>query len=81
MAKAGIELQSFNLSVAHGVHSINVEQLNYYFNGQVSEDNNIPTTNSDLSSEEHVLMYAPKINNDQKRFVLMKVLLNNRLSI
>ena len=65
MASAGIELQSFNLSVAHGIHSINVEQLNYFFNGQVTEKNNIPTTNFDLSSEEHILMYAPKVNNDR----------------
>ena len=65
MASAGIELQSFNLSVAHGIHSINVEQLNYFFNSQITEENDIPTTNFDLSSEEQVLMSAPKINEDQ----------------
>ena len=57
-------MESYNLSVAHGIHSINVEQLNYYFDGNVEEDNDIPTTNSDLSSEEGVLPSAPKINKD-----------------
>ena len=76
MASAGIELQSFNLSVAHGIHSINVEQLNYFFNVQVTEENDIPTTNFDLSSKEHVLMYAPKINNDRSIVTPSMMMLN-----
>ena len=64
MSNAGLQLESYNLSVAHGIHSITVEQLNYYFDGDVDAENDIPTTNSDLSSEEGVLPSAPQINKD-----------------
>ena len=61
MENAGIELSSFDKSVAHGIHSISVEQLNYFFNGKVTEHNNIPTTNINLYSVERLLPNAPRV--------------------
>ena len=41
MTAAGIDVDTFNMSVAHGIHSITVEDLNYYFDAAVSEQNGI----------------------------------------
>ena len=62
MENAGIELSTFNKSVAHGIHSISMEQINSLFNGKVTEHNNVPTTNLNLYSDKRVLPYAPKVN-------------------
>ena len=64
MTDSGLEHSTFSASVAHGIHSISVEHLNTYFDGKVSEDNSIPTTNTDLKSDQKVLMFAPKMNKD-----------------
>ena len=60
MKNSGIELSTFNDSVAHGIHSITVEQINSFFNGKVTEYNNVPTTNVNLYGDERVLHYAPR---------------------
>jgi len=44
--------------VAHGIHSITVEQLRK-FKPDVTEKNAIPTTNSDLTSIQPLLFHAP----------------------
>ena len=62
MERAGIELLTFNKSVAHGIHGISVEQINSLFHGKVTEYNNVPTTNIDLYDNKRVLPYAPKVN-------------------
>ena len=64
MADAGIDVNSFSTSVSHGIHSITVEDINSYFDGKVTENNSIPTLNTDLKSPEKVLPYAPRTKTD-----------------
>ncbi|TRY73534.1 hypothetical protein TCAL_17443, partial [Tigriopus californicus] len=47
--------------VAHGLHSISLEDLQYYFDASASKDNHVPTINLDLVSEHAVLGYAPSV--------------------
>ena len=54
MENAGMDLSTFDKSVAHGVHSISVEQINFFFNRKVTEHNNVPTTNLNLDSDKRV---------------------------
>ena len=49
----------FASSVAHRVHSLTVEDIQYYFSAAATEANNIPTVNQDLSSTTRVLSFAP----------------------
>ena len=64
MKRGEIELGTFSKSVAHGIHSINVEQLNDFFHANVTENNNIPTTNLNVESENLILPYAPRMKHD-----------------
>ena len=64
MENNGIDVRTFNASVAHGIHSITVEQLNLFFKGNVSEKNNIPTTNFNLKSPKTVLSSSTKMSRD-----------------
>ena len=66
MKNSGIELSTFNDSVAHGIHGITVEQINSLFNGNVTEYNNVPTTNVNLYGDERVLSSAPRANKNPK---------------
>ena len=63
MIDAGIDLDSFNTSVAHGLHSITMEHLTYFFGITVPKENNIPTVNTDLKGQ-YFTNSAPKINSD-----------------
>merc|ERR1719150_1994667 len=45
--------------IAHGMHSLTLADLRYYFNANANETNNIPTINRDLSSLIPVLNEAP----------------------
>ena len=36
-------------AVAHGIHSITLEDIRYYFKPNATEENNVPTLNYDLS--------------------------------
>lgn len=51
--------------VAHGLHSITLEDLQYYFDASAKEDNHVPTINLDLVSEHAVLGYAPSVGLDR----------------
>ena len=64
MTDAGIDVNSFSTSVSHGIHSITVEDINSYFDGKVTENNSIPTVNTDLKSPQKVLPYAPRTKTD-----------------
>ena len=51
---------SFASNVAHRLHSLTVEDIRYYFKEDVSEENDIPTVNLDLSpNAQRVLPNAP----------------------
>jgi len=64
MTDAGLEVSTFSDSVAHGIHSITVEELNSYFDGDVSEANSIPTVTRDRKNPQRILPYAPRMNKD-----------------
>ena len=66
MANAGIKISTFTESAAHGIHSITTNHLNYYFDAQIEERNNIPTTNFDLHDKHPVIPFAPKIGKASK---------------
>ena len=54
----------FARNVAHRLHSISLEDIQKYFSAGVTEENNIPTVNKDLGSEERVLNHAPATGYD-----------------
>lgn len=51
---------TFFNSIAHALHSITVEDLQFYFNANANETNNIPTVNQDRLSDDAILNHAPK---------------------
>ena len=48
----------FAPTVAHGIHSLTVEDIRHYFKADAPVENNIPTVNKDLTGAR-VLSYAP----------------------
>uniref|UniRef100_A0A914CLG9 Uncharacterized protein n=1 Tax=Acrobeloides nanus TaxID=290746 RepID=A0A914CLG9_9BILA len=50
--------ENFGENVAHALHSITVRELRK-FESNVTEENNIPTINVDLTSDQAILPYAP----------------------
>merc|ERR1719494_901126 len=50
----------FAKRIAHGIHSLTLADLRYYFNPNANETNNIPTINRNLTSEP-ILNDAPDI--------------------
>jgi len=58
MAKAGLNTTTFKEATSHGIHSITVQDLRYYFDESIPEESNIPTVNLKLTGS-HVLPSAP----------------------
>jgi hypothetical protein len=56
---AGVNLTNFMGAVTHMVHSITLQDIRYFFDERFPEANDVPTVNTDLSSPEMVLSYAP----------------------
>ena len=52
------------MGVAHGVHSITLQELHYFFDDKATIDNNIPIVNFDLSSSTRVLPSVPDLKLD-----------------
>ncbi len=52
-------LSAHSVAVAHGVHSMTLEDVRYYFRSDASAQNGIPTLNTNLSSPQHVLRHTP----------------------
>jgi len=68
--------KSFDAMVAHGVHSMTVDDLKK-FDSLATENNFVPTIDFDLHSEHAILPYAPDLKNDENETSLtegMKVL-------
>ena len=63
MQKGGLT-PSFANSVAHRLHSLTVEDIEYYFSDAASKDNDFPTVNENLSGSPRVLPYAPVSGSD-----------------
>ena len=57
--KNGYNISTFAVGVGHGLHSLSLEELRFYFDEDAPEDNNIPTVNINLKDEEAVLDHTP----------------------
>jgi len=65
MAEAGIDYDNFAPFISHSIHSITLEDIRFYFKSDAPEENNIPTVNADMESEERVLPHAPLVGYDE----------------
>jgi len=59
LTRAGIDPDNFVPFVTHSIHSLSLEDIRFYFKSDAQEENNIPTVNPDMDSEERVLPHAP----------------------
>jgi len=57
-ASAGINTTTLKESVAHGIHSITVKDIRYFFEPDFPEANDVPTVNPNFD-QNHTLPYAP----------------------
>merc|ERR1712133_309728 len=58
-ANAGLNYSSFFAGAAHGIHSLSLEEIRYFFKPDAPEDNKIPTANIDFRSENVIHFSAP----------------------
>merc|ERR1712227_26090 len=58
-ANAGLNYSSFFVGAAHGIHSLSLEEIRYFFKPDAPEDNKIPTVNIDFRSENVIHFSAP----------------------
>merc|ERR1712002_25870 len=57
--------EDFYHAAAHGIHSLTLQELQYFFDESATEDNDIPMVNFDLSSPNLTLPSVPdlRLNN------------------
>jgi len=55
----GLNYTTFSLGAAHGLHSISLEEIRYFFQAKAPEINKIPVINTDFRSEQSLLFNAP----------------------
>ena len=62
-----LDLDNFAYPVAHGLHSITIEDIEYFFKvDKVPEMNGIPSDNTNLSDLDNLILYnAPPMKFDQ----------------
>ena len=58
-SNAGLNYSSFWKGAAHGIHSLSLEEIRYFFKAEAPEDNRIPTVNIDFRSEDVIHFSAP----------------------
>ena len=58
-SKNGLKYSSFATGVGHGLHSLSLEEIRYFFKEDAPEDNGIPTVNIDLRSEKKIHTSSP----------------------
>ena len=58
-SNAGLNYSSFWKGAAHGIHSLSLEEIRYFFEPEAPEDNKIPTVNIDFRSEDVIHFSAP----------------------
>merc|ERR1712221_1964 len=51
---------NFSHRIAHGIHSLTLEDIQFFFNPNATGSNNIPVVNKNLSSRIPILENAPK---------------------
>merc|ERR1719192_98748 len=66
MARNGLNFSSFWQGAAHGLHSLHLEEIRYFFEANAIENNNIPVVNKNLSSEQTILFNAPLAGYDER---------------
>merc|ERR1712142_935830 len=59
MARNGLNFSSFWHGAGHGIHSLSLEEIRYYFEADAPEENRIPVVNTNLSAENTILFNAP----------------------
>ena len=64
MKKHGLS-ERFPAAVAHGIHSITLEDIQHYFKHDATEDNKKPTLNYDATSKQPLLRNAPLYGYDK----------------
>merc|ERR1719184_682745 len=65
MARNGLNFSSFWHGAAHGLHSLHLEEIRYFFEPNATEDNKIPDVNKNLSSRQTILFDAPLAGYDE----------------
>ena len=58
-SEAGLNYSAFWKGAAHGIHSLSLEEIRYFFKAEAPEDNRIPTVNIDFRSEDVIHFSAP----------------------
>merc|ERR1719167_287380 len=66
MARNGLNFSSFWQGAAHGLHSLHLEEIRYFFEANATEKNKIPVVNKNLSSEQAILFNAPLAGYDEQ---------------
>merc|ERR1719369_2332093 len=59
LTKNGVNSSTFLRAAGHGIHSITVNDIRFYFDKNFPEVNNIPTVNPNFTSEIQVFPFAP----------------------
>ena len=55
----GVNLDDFSSHVAHNLHSITLQDIQFFFDPTFPEGNDVPTVNTDLTSDMEILLQAP----------------------
>ena len=58
-SEAGLNYSAFWKGAAHGIHSLSLEEIRYFFKAEAPEENHIPTVNTDFRANSPVLYHAP----------------------
>merc|ERR1711963_455577 len=66
MAQNGLDFSSFWQGAAHGLYSLHLEEIRYFFEANATENNKIPVVNKNLSSEQPILFNAPLAGYDEQ---------------
>merc|ERR1711962_1797202 len=65
MAQNGLNFSSFWHGAAHGLHSLHLEEIRYFFEPNATENNKIPVVNKNLSSQQIILFDTPLAGYDE----------------
>merc|ERR1712032_741325 len=65
MARNGLNFSSFWHGAAHGLHSLHLEEIRFFFEPDATENNKIPVVNKNLSSQQTILFDAPLAGYDE----------------
>eukprot|EP00092_Neocalanus_flemingeri_P099168 GFUD01126506.1.p1 GENE.GFUD01126506.1~~GFUD01126506.1.p1 ORF type:complete len:542 (-),score=132.31 GFUD01126506.1:109-1641(-) len=75
MEAKGLNFTSFPLDTVHGIHSIGLEEIQYFFEPNATKKNHIPVVNLDLNADEQILFHAPLLGyNPDLHTMSLKVL-------